>query len=90
MTRIVAGTAVLALAAAGCGGDSTSIAGAGASSQEIAMQAWLAGLYDQRPEVLASYEHVLVPELNTGQLRFLLARRLRGGLAAGQVPGAAR
>lgn len=54
--RIAAGTALLALAAAGCGTDGTSIAGAGASSQEIAMQAWLAGLNDRQPEILASYD----------------------------------
>ncbi|WP_413451480.1 phosphate ABC transporter substrate-binding protein PstS [Georgenia phoenicis] len=54
--RIAAGTVLVALTAAGCGGDSASIAGAGASSQEIAMQAWLAGLHDLRPDILASYD----------------------------------
>ncbi len=50
--RIAAAAALLALAA--CGGHSGTVAGAGASSQEIAMQAWLAGLYDIRPDILAS------------------------------------
>ncbi len=54
--RIAVGAAVLALTVAGCGGNSTSVAGAGASSQEIAMQAWLAGLHDLRPDILASYD----------------------------------
>ncbi|MCM3662000.1 phosphate ABC transporter substrate-binding protein PstS [Georgenia satyanarayanai] len=54
--RIAAATAVVALTAAGCGSDGTSIAGAGASSQEIAMQAWLAGLHDLQPEILTSYD----------------------------------
>jgi len=53
---LVAGAGVLAAALAGCGGHSISVAGAGASSQEIAMQAWLAGLYDLRPDILASYD----------------------------------
>src|SRR5690625_7777398 len=52
--RIAAGTVLLALAA--CGGHSGTVAGAGASSQEIAMQAWLAGLHDRRPDILASYD----------------------------------
>src|SRR5690625_6947108 len=52
--RIAAGTVLLALAA--CGGHSGTVAGAGASSQEIAMQAWLAGLHDLRPDILASYD----------------------------------
>lgn len=52
--RIAAAAALLALAA--CGGHSSTVAGAGASSQEIAMQAWLAGLYDIRPDILASYD----------------------------------
>src|SRR5690606_2844907 len=54
--RVVAGAALLALSAAACGGHSTTVAGAGASSQEIAIQAWLAGLYDLRPDILASYD----------------------------------
>ncbi|WP_152192744.1 phosphate ABC transporter substrate-binding protein PstS [Georgenia satyanarayanai] len=54
--RLAAGTALVVVAAAGCGTDSSSIAGAGASSQEIAMQAWLAGLHDLNPEILASYD----------------------------------
>jgi len=54
--RVAAGVALLALAAAGCGTHSATVAGAGASSQEIAMQAWLAGLYDEYPDILASYD----------------------------------
>ena len=56
--RLMAGAAAGALLVAGCGGDGSSLAGAGASSQEIAMQAWLAGFYDIAPDVLASYEPV--------------------------------
>ena len=54
--RLTGATALTALALAACGSHSASIAGAGASSQEIAIQAWLAGLYDARPDLLASYD----------------------------------
>ncbi|UNX55318.1 phosphate ABC transporter substrate-binding protein PstS [Georgenia sp. TF02-10] len=40
------------------GGLSGTLPGAGASSQEIAMQAWLAGFYEAHPGVVASYDPV--------------------------------
>lgn len=55
--RLAAVGAVAALLA-GCGGGGPAIAGAGASSQEIAMQAWLAGFHDLDPDTLTSYEPV--------------------------------
>ncbi|MEE6273777.1 phosphate ABC transporter substrate-binding protein PstS [Georgenia wangjunii] len=51
---MAAGTAVLGLAS--CASGTASVAGAGASSQEIAMQAWMAGFYEQNPDVLVSYD----------------------------------
>ncbi|MEE6281496.1 phosphate ABC transporter substrate-binding protein PstS [Georgenia sp. MJ170] len=56
--RLVGGGAVAALLVAGCGGGGPSLAGAGASSQEIAMQAWLAGFHELSPDTLTSYEPV--------------------------------
>jgi phosphate transport system substrate-binding protein len=67
-SRAVRGAAVasvlgLTLAACGSGGDggsglSGSLPGAGASSQEVAMTAWLAGMNDAHPGVLVSYDPV--------------------------------
>ena len=53
---VLAAVAAVLVAGTACGTHSASLAGAGASSQEIAMQAWLAGLYDLRPDILASYD----------------------------------
>ncbi|PFG40262.1 phosphate transport system substrate-binding protein [Georgenia soli] len=62
---IAAASFALALTLAGCGsaddgGDGLSgpLPGAGASSQEIAMTAWLAGMHDLHPHVLVSYDPV--------------------------------
>ncbi|MFC4553749.1 phosphate ABC transporter substrate-binding protein PstS [Georgenia faecalis] len=52
----VGAVGVLALTLAGCGAGTTSLAGAGASSQEIAMQAWMAGFQADHPDVLLSYD----------------------------------
>jgi len=63
-------TAVLAFGVAACGSDSNDggsgdgsslsgqIAGAGASSQEAAMQAWIATFQEQNPDVTISYDPV--------------------------------
>ncbi|HLS73509.1 MAG TPA: phosphate ABC transporter substrate-binding protein PstS [Actinomycetaceae bacterium] len=52
----LAAATVVLVAGAACSTHSASVAGAGASSQEIAMQAWLAGLHDLRPDILVSYD----------------------------------
>jgi phosphate transport system substrate-binding protein len=70
--RFMAAAAALALGAAACGAAneepaaggavaatlSGHLAGAGASSQEAAMQAWIAGFQDANPETTVSYDPV--------------------------------
>ncbi|WP_240645775.1 phosphate ABC transporter substrate-binding protein PstS [Georgenia sp. SYP-B2076] len=48
----------LALTLAACGGTGGTLPGGGASSQEIAMTAWIAGFGDAHPDVIASYDPV--------------------------------
>lgn len=66
----VCASSVLALGVAACGGDdedtgggessglSGDLAGAGASSQEAAMEAWIAGFQNANPDVTVSYDPV--------------------------------
>lgn len=73
MISIVAACAVLALGVSACGGDddddsgssgdqasglSGEIAGAGASSQEAAQEAWIAGFQENNPDATVSYDPV--------------------------------
>lgn len=47
---------VLTLSACGVGADGGILAGAGASSQSKAMEGWIAGFADRKPEVILSYD----------------------------------
>ncbi|GAA4287281.1 phosphate ABC transporter substrate-binding protein PstS [Georgenia daeguensis] len=73
---------ILALPLAACGADdggsglSGSLPGAGASSQEVAMTAWLAGMNDAHPGVLVSYDPV---GSGTGREMFLNSAILFAG-----------
>jgi len=73
---------ILALSLAACGPDdggsglSGSLPGAGASSQEVAMTAWLAGMNDAHPGVLVSYDPV---GSGTGREMFLNSAILFAG-----------
>ncbi|MCK6209717.1 phosphate ABC transporter substrate-binding protein PstS [Georgenia sp. EYE_87] len=73
---------ILALSLAACGSDdvgsglSGSLPGAGASSQEVAMTAWLAGMNDAHPGVLVSYDPV---GSGTGREMFLNSAILFAG-----------
>ncbi|MHB1064950.1 MAG: phosphate ABC transporter substrate-binding protein PstS [Georgenia sp.] len=83
----VLGFVTLALAACGGGGDDSGLSGAlpgaGASSQEIAMTGWLAGMNERHPRVLVSYDPV---GSGTGREMFLNAATLFAGSDAAMSP----
>ncbi|MFD1506372.1 phosphate ABC transporter substrate-binding protein PstS [Georgenia yuyongxinii] len=59
-----------------CGGNGGTLPGAGASSQEIAMTAWVAGFQDAHPDVITSYDPV---GSGTGREMFLNSAVLFAG-----------
>lgn len=80
--------AVVAPALAACGGAETTglsgaLPGAGASSQEIAMTGWLAGMNDRHPGVVVSYDPV---GSGTGREMFLNTAILFAGSDAAMSP----